>query len=202
MSERTLSRPDTGGLIGFMIAGAIIAILTVGRAVVRISEVLGGADVRVPAEFAGTPAEAPIGPGGAPVTVELDTAVLIAPELPAASVAALVLEQVTVALTIVVVVGALLWLTANIIRGRIFSRTNTALVITAGFAGLIGYCLAPFFANMGANGAFARISDRTFDNVVMSVDLFPLLFLAFLVGLAGTVFGIGDRLRRETDGLV
>ncbi|MFG6444299.1 hypothetical protein ACFXQA_03400 [Microbacterium sp. P07] len=201
-TERTVSRSDSGALVGFMIAGAVIAVWTVVRAVIRIAEVLSGGAVRVPAEFRGTLADAPIGPGGAPVQVELDRAVLVAGELPAASVGALVIEQVVLAATIVIVVGALIWLTSNIVRGRIFSRQNTVLVMTAGLTGLAGYCAVPFFANMGANGAFARLSDRTFDNVVMSVDVFPLLFLAFLAGLVGTVFAVGERLQRETEGLV
>lgn len=201
-TERALSRPDAAALIGFMVSGAIIAVWVVVTAVLRVLEVAPNRDVPVTAVFDGTPAQAPIGPDGAAVTVELATGRLIAPELPVASVAALVLEQIALVATVLVVVGALLWLTKNIVRGTIFSRTNTALVSTAGIAGLVGFCAVPFFANMGANGAFAWISDRTFDNAVMSVDLFPLLLLAFIAALASTVFTVGARLQRETEGLV
>jgi len=201
-TERALSRPDAAALIGFMVSGAVIAVWVVVNAVRRVLEVVPNRDVPVTAVFDGTPAQAPLGPDGAAVTVELATARLIAPELPVASVIALVIEQVALVATVLVVVGALLWLTKNIVRGTIFSRTNTALVSTAGIVGLLGFCAVPFFANMGANGAFAWISDRTFDNAVMSVDLFPLLLLAFIAALASTVFTVGDRLQRETEGLV
>ena len=201
-TERALSRPDAAALIGFMVSGAVIAVWVVVNAVRRVLEVIPNRDVPVTAVFDGTPAQAPLGPDGAAVTVELATARLIAPELPVASVIALVIEQVALVATVLVVVGALLWLTKNIVRGTIFSRTNTALVSTAGIVGLLGFCAVPFFANMGANGAFAWISDRTFDNAVMSVDLFPLLLLAFVAALASTVFTVGDRLQRETAGLV
>lgn len=201
-TERALSRPDAAALIGFMVSGAVIAVWVVVNAVRRVLEVVPNRDVPVTAVFDGTPAQAPLGPDGAAVTVELATARLIAPELPVASVIALVIEQVALVATVLVVVGALLWLTKNIVRGTIFSRTNTALVSTAGIVGLLGFCAVPFFANMGANGAFAWISDRTFDNAVMSVDLFPLLLLAFIAALASTVFAVGDRLQRETEGLV
>ena len=201
-TERALSRPDAAALIGFMVSGAVIAVWVVVNAVRRVLEVVPNRDVPVTAVFDGTPAQAPLGPDGAAVTVELATARLIAPELPVASVIALVIEQVALVATVLVVVGALLWLTKNIVRGTIFSRTNTALVSTAGIVGLLGFCAVPFFANMGANGAFAWISDRTFDNAVMSVDLFPLLLLAFIAALASTVFTVGDRLQRETAGLV
>jgi hypothetical protein len=201
-TEPAVSRPDRGALIGFMIAGAAIAVWTVATAAMRIFEVLPNRNVPVTAVFDGTPAQAPIGPDGAAVSIELATARLIAPELPAASVAALVIEQVVLVAAVLIVVGTLLVLTTNIVRGTIFSRTNTTLVSTAGIAGLLGFCAVPFFANMGANGAFAWISDRTFDNAVLSVDLFPLLLLAFVAALASTVFTVGARLQRETAGLV
>ena len=201
-NDRTVTTSDTVALIAFMVSGAVIAVWTAVTAVARMIEVLPGQDVPVTAVFDGTPAQAPLGPDGAAVTVELTTARIIAPELPAASVAALVIEQVVLLATVLLVVAALLALTANIVRGTIFSRTNTALVTTAGVTGVLGFCAVPFFANMGANGAFARISNRTFDNVVMSVDLFPLLLLGFIAALASTVFTVGARLQRETVGLV
>jgi hypothetical protein len=73
---------------------------------------------------------------------------------------------------------------------------------TAGIVGVLGFAAVPFLGNMGANAAFAQLSDRTFDNVVMSVDLFPYVLGAFVAALAATVFAVGDRLRREAEGLV
>lgn len=197
-----LSRSDAGGMIFFMLAGAAIAVTSVVAAVLRIIEVLPNRDVAVPAEFSGTIAQAPIGPDGAAVPVTLDTATLIAPSLPAASLASIVIQEVIGALAIVIVISALVWLSRNIIVGRVFSRVNTVLVLVAGFTALAGAALVPFFGNMAANGAFAWISDRTFDNVIMSLDLFPFLMLAFLAALGGTVFSIGERMQRDTEGLV
>lgn len=197
-----LSRSDTVGMLFFMVAGAAIAVTSVVVAIARIVEVLPNTNVELPAEFSGTVANAPIGPNGAPVGVTLDVATIVAPSLPAASLVSLVIQQIVGALAIVIVIAALMWLSRNITVGRVFSRTNTVLVLVAGFTALAGAVLVPFFGNMAANGAFARISDRTFDNVVMSADLFPLLMLAFLAALGGTVFSIGERLQRDTEGLV
>lgn len=196
------SRGDTIGLYTFMVAGIAIAGITTWAAVARIIEVLPNRDVRVFADFSGTIASAPIGPDGAPVDIELDTALITAESLPGASVAALVIQQIVLALTVIVVVGCLIWLCRNIIRSQVFSRTNTVLVTTAGFTALAGFALTPFFGNMGANGAFARLSDRTFNNVVLAVDPFALIMVAFVVALASTVFVVGDRMRRDTEGLV
>ncbi len=197
-----LSRGDAIAMGAFMLAGAVIAVATVIASVVRVIEVLPGREVAVFAEFAGTSAEAPIGPGGALVPVVLDTAYVTAPELPGVAVAALVIGQVVLALTVVGVVGCLLVLAWNILRGRMFGKANTLLVATAGMTAVIGYALVPFFGNMGANAAFAAVSDQTFDNVVMSVDLFPLLLLVFVGALATTTFTVGARLQRDTEGLV
>ena len=197
-----VKRGDAISLWIFMVAGVGIAIWAVWSAVVRIVEVLPNQDVAVPAEFAGTMADAPIGPGGAPVAIELDSAIITAPSLPAASLAALVIQQVVIAVVVVGVVVCLVWLARNVSRGIVFSRTNTVLVTTAGFVGIVGFFAVPFFGNMAANGAFAVLSDRTFDNVVISVDLFPLILLTFIAATAATVFGVGERLQRDTEGLV
>ncbi|WP_168186215.1 DUF2975 domain-containing protein [Agromyces badenianii] len=197
-----VKRSDAVGLWIFMIAGIGIALWTVWSAVARIIEVLPNRDVQVPAEFADTTADAPIGVDGGLVAVELDRAVISAPSLPAASLWALVIQQFVFAAAVVAVVVCLVWLARNVSRSRVFSRTNTVLVTTAGFAGLIASFAVPFFGNMAANGAFAVLSDRTFDNVIISVEPFPLILLAFVAALLSTVFAVGERLQRDTEGLV
>lgn len=201
-TPRPVSRADAASMIFFMLAGVVIAAGSIVAAWIRIAEVLPGTDVPVLAEFAGTTADAPIGPDGAPVAVELATAYITAPRLPAASVAALVAQPLVGAIAVVTVVVCLLIVTWNMLRGRIFSRRNTVLVTTAGMTGLVAYGLVPGLGNMGANGAFAVISDRTFSNVVGSVDVAGLFLVAFIAATATLVFTVGDRLRRDTEGLV
>ena len=202
IQTHTIKRGDAMSLWIFMIAGVGIAIWTVWSAVARIVEVLPNRDVSVLAEFSGTTAEAPIGVDGAPIAVELDRAVVTAPALPVASLWALVIQQVVFVVAVLAVVVCLVWLARNVSRSRVFSRTNTVLVTTAGLTGLIGYFAVPFFGNMAANGAFAVLSDRTFDNVILSVEPFALILAAFVAALLSTVFAVGERLQRETEGLV
>lgn len=198
----SITRADAVGLWLFMAAGAVIAAWGIAASVLRIIEVAPNTDVSVLAEFAGTPAEAPIGPDGSSVQVALDQAALTVPSLPGASWAALIIQQVIAAATIGIVVVCLLLLCWAVMRNQVFSRRNTALVAVAGITGTIGFAAVPFFGNMAANGAFARLSDGDFENVVMSVDLMPLFFLAFIAAMAATVFTVGDRLRRDSEGLV
>jgi hypothetical protein len=200
-----LYRPSRGDLVAmwtFLVAGAAIAVGAVVSAVLRIIEVLPNRDVQVAAEFAGTVAEAPIGPDGALLPVILDRATITAETLPTLSLVALVAEPVVAAATVIVVIACLVMLGWSVTRGIVFSRRNTRLVTIAGFTGLLGCAAVPFLANMGANGAFAEVSDRTFDNVVIAVDLAPLFLLAFIAALATVVFSIGERLQRDAEGLV
>lgn len=198
----TLSAPDAVSLGVFVMAGVGIAVWSLINAVLRIIEVVPGREVPVLAVFRDTPATAPIGPDGAAVEVTLEQAWITAPELPAASVWALVIQQVIQAGTIITVVTCLVLLVRRILRGTVFSRGNTALVTIAGLTALVGFALVPFFGNMGANGAFAVLSERTFDNVILTADMLPFIVIAFVAALGSTIFTIGARLQRETEGLV
>ena len=196
------SKWDAAAMWFYVLLGAAFVVGTTVHAVLRVIEVVRNQNVRVFAEFSGTPAEAPIGPDGAPVMVELDTAFVFPPRLPVASVAALVLEQVVVVVAVSVAVGCLLLLVWGVLHGRLFSRRHTALVATATGAALFGMLCAPLFANMGANGAFAWISERTFDNVILTMNPVQWFGVALIGSIATTAFSVGDRLQRDTQGLV
>ncbi|WP_431796198.1 hypothetical protein [Microbacterium enclense] len=202
-TSRVLSRGDTAAFLFFIVLGVGLAVWAVVHSVTRIAEALSGRDVRVSAPFLDTVAQAPLGPGGAPLPVELGIGVIVAPELPIASLWALVIAEVLFAAVVVTVVVLLLLLTADILRGRIFSRRNTGLVAAAGTVTLAGLAGVPFFQNMVANGALARMSDYTYDRGLVQVIELPMLFgAAFVAALASTVFTVGDRLQRDTEGLV
>lgn len=197
-----VSRSDRVGMWLFAAAGVAIGTVLSIRAITRIVEVLPNRDVTVTGEFAGTQAMAPIGPGGDPVGVELKYATVTAPSLPTASLAAIVIQQVIVIVGVITVVTCLVWLTRSIVRGEVFSALNSRLVGIATTAGFVTYVAIPFFGNMAANGAFARISDRDFDNVVASINVSGLVMAGFLAALISTVFAVGDRVRRDADGLI
>lgn len=202
-TSRILSRGDTAGFLFFVVLGVGLAVWVVVHSVIRIVEALPNRDVRVVVPFLDTVAQAPLGPDRAAAPVELGTGVIVAPELPVASLGALVIAELLLAAVVVAVVVLLLLLVADILRGRIFSRRNTALVSAAGTVTLVGLAGVPFFQNMVANGALARMSDYTYDRgPVQIVDLPVLIGAAFIAALAGTVFTVGDRLQRDTEGLV
>ncbi len=205
MSDDQTYRASTGdrrSLQFFALLGAGIAAVVTWRAVARIIEVLPNRDVEVTGYFEGTPATAPIGPGGEPIGVELQRATLTVPSLPAASVGSAVIAQVLLAVGVIVIVTCLIWLTRELAAGRIFSVLTTRLVSVASVTAVVTYAGVPFLNNMAANGAFARLSDRTFDNVPVAADLTGLVVAGFGAALASSVFAIGNRIRRDTVGLI
>lgn len=198
----TLSRADRIGVVVLLGVGLVLAAITIIGAVVRLIESLGGGRIEVLAEFSGTPAEAPIGVDGAPVTVALDTAILSVPDLPLASVISLVIQQVILVAAVLIVAVMLGLLALGILRGIVFSTRHTFYVGTASTAAFFGIVLYPFFGNMAANGAFTVLSEGTFENIVLSVQPLTFIVAAFIAALATTVFSVGARLQRETEGLV
>ncbi|MCM3501309.1 hypothetical protein M3667_05370 [Microbacterium sp. P26] len=200
---RVLSRGDTIGFVLFLIGGVAIAIAAVVQSVIAIAQVLPNRDITLLAPFVATEAQAPLGPDGATVAVQLDSASVTVASLQPAALGALVVSHVLVAVAMVTVVTLLLILCFGILRGRIFSRGHTALVTAAGLVAIAGMYFVPFFHNMAVNGALALLSDGTYDRAVVgTVDLLSIFGVAFVVALAGTAFAVGDRLQRDTEGLV
>lgn len=196
------SRSDRAALWIFVAAGAIIAGTVAVSAAIRIGEFLRGGAVNVAAEFIDQRAAAPIGPGGAEVQLRLDRAILHT-DLPAASVAAGVIGQLILAATFATVILCLILLSRRLVAGKVFGRSSTRLVVTAGMTGLIGSAAVRFFDNMVANGAIALVSDREYSgNAILSITPFPFVVAAFAVALICSVFAIGDRLQRDQEGLV
>jgi len=199
-------RPSLGdriGIIVFIVAGVAIVAWSAVAAASRIVHVLLGEDIPATARFIGVEAEAPIGPGGAMLPVQVQTATVTATHLSSAGVGGAILGQVILFGTIATVVVCLILLARNSLRGRIFSRGNTRLVTATGMTALAGFGLAPVFEGMVANDTIARLSERSFhDYAIVTVEPLPFVLLAFAFGIVSTAYTIGARIQRETEGLV
>src|SRR5690606_15570475 len=103
----TPSRSDMYALLFFMLGGAIIAVGAVVQAVMRMGELAQNNDVRLLARFVDTNAEAPIGPSAASVPVELESAWVTVPSLPADAQGAAIIQEVVFVLTVVTIVTCL-----------------------------------------------------------------------------------------------
>ncbi|EYT56515.1 hypothetical protein H490_0101195 [Leucobacter sp. UCD-THU] len=194
------SRGDRAGLWAFVGAGAAITVATAVFAIMRIVELLGPDPAPVEVRFAGLPIEVPAGSGALPA--ELEAATIRVTDMPVASLAAGVAAPVITALVTAAVSACLIALAISVLRGTIFSRRNTRLVSVAGIVGLVGYAASELCRTMLANGALAWATDRQVDNIVFGVAPAPYILAAFVIALVSTVFVVGERLQRETEGLV
>lgn len=201
MARQNIDRGDR--FAGWFTAGvaAIGGIWILVQAGIRIAEVLRGTDVPVLAPFSGETAPLPIGPGGSPVTVTVEQAVITADGLAPITTASLVLEAVVVALGLLGALACLALLCVNLARGIAFSRLNTRLILWGTVSLLVAWGAGGLFRTMGVNGTFAAVSHHSYDNVIFSADLGP-LFAILALGMVGTAFTVGERLQRDTEGLV
>lgn len=198
--ERTISRGDTAAMMLFIAAGIGITAWTIWNAAARIVELAVGRDVRVMIEFIGSPAEAQLESGALPVS--LDRASVTADSLGAMAAVPGIIGQIAFALTVTGVVACLILLSRNILRGRVFGRGNTRIVMAGGLVGLVGAAVSRFFDNMLANATMAQLTDGPLETAIMSVEPFTFILAAFALAVVGTVFVVGQRLQRETEGLV
>jgi hypothetical protein len=189
-------------MVAFVIAGLAIAAWVAVVAIVRIAELMRGTDVPVLVEFIRGSAEVPLTDGSGTVPVQLDSGVLVAPQLSPIAIVPGVIAQIVLILTVVTVIGCLVLLSRRFLQGRVFSRANTALVSTAGLTGLLGFAAVRFFDNMLANATVSLVTDNRLENAVISVEPFTWVLAAFVVAVISTAFTVGARLQRETEGLV
>ncbi|GAA2911450.1 hypothetical protein JOD62_001829 [Microbacterium keratanolyticum] len=197
--QTALTRGDRIALFAFVAAGAAIAAGSAITAIARIIEIARGTDVPVLVEFTGQ--NATIAHSGGNLDLAIEQGVVLADSLDPIAIVPGILGQLTFLLTILTIVATLVLLSRNILRGRVFSRGNTRLVMIAGVGGLAGFSLAKFFDTMLANAAIAEAAPGL-DNLVMTIAPFTLILGAFAIAAVGTAFTVGDRLQRDTEGLV
>lgn len=199
-------RPSLGdriGIVVFMIVGVAIIVWTAITAISRIVAAVSGAGLPAAAKLIGVEGEAPIGPGGALVPVQLDAISVTATDLSPTGMGGAIIGAAILLGTITTVVVCLILLARNSLRGRIFGQGNTRLITTAGLTALVGFGVGPVFEGMVANEAISRLSDGGFhDYAILTIDPMPFLLLAFGFGIVSTAYSIGARIQRETEGLV
>lgn len=181
---------------------ALAAIAAGGAATVtRLMEVAPGHDIPVLIPLAEETAQLPLGPDGAPVTVDVETAIVTVADPAPATLFALWAQPIAQFIVITAAMAIAAAFMVRLARGRAFER-GTAGLVYAG-AGVIagGWFVESILTTMTTNGALSAISDYTYDAALFEYSLGP--FIAVLVIAAvGVALQIGERLQRETEGLV
>ena len=200
-STTTLSRSDRIGMY-LTVAICVIAAVVVSWVVIqRIAEVAPGTDIPVLVPFMGETAPLPIGPGGEPIDVEVDQAVVTVSDPAPATFFALIAQPVVVGLTTLGGILLLCLFCINLARGRAFSSSTVRIVFTAAGVLIVGWVLGSLFRTMGVNGTLAAVSDGSYEAMLLEFDFAP-LFGTLALAAVGAAFQIGHKLQRETEGLV
>jgi hypothetical protein len=200
-STPTPSKNDRTALWVTIVLGAGAAVVTVGRAVLRIIEIAPNRDVPVPATFADTPAVMPIGPGGADVEVGADRVIMYVSDMPPITLWSLILTEVFYALAAVATIVLVALVIRNIVGGRAFSASTVGLVGAATLVVGIGWILTWLFSTMSANGGASALAGEPGLNTNVQIDPIVLFAIASM-GALTVAFQIGHKLQRESEGLV
>lgn len=195
------SAADRAAIVAFMIVGAVMAVVSVVWSISRVTTVLGAGPVTVPVEFVGT--ETVVDLGGDRVPVAVNTATVTVDTLPAAARVAAVTEALGLLAVVLTVIVCLLLLARATLRGRVFSRGATALVVTASLAGLVGALVLPALGGLVADLTVTELVGPGAHGVVLfAVQPMVIVVAAFAIGIVVTAFAVGARMQRDQEGLV
>lgn len=197
----SLSRSDRVGMYMTIALGVVGAAAVVWTTIARILEVASGRDVPVLVPFIDETAELPIGPDGALVPVAVDQAVVVVPQPAAATQFALIAEPIVVGLSLLAAIVLLCLFCWNLARGRAFHRSTTRIIFAGAGTVIAGWALGSLFTTMTVNGALSAVSEYSYEGVLFSTD-FTAPIVALALGAVGAGFQIGERLRRDSEGLV
>lgn len=197
--EQNLSRSDRNDLRWIMLYGAVAAIAVLIWTVVSVTN-LFPAGVFTPA----VPLEAgavstSLGGGASAVVTEVTVA---APDTPLISVIAAVTVVIVRALTFFGVIACILALCRNISRGITFDRANSRLVSATAITLFVGTLIVQGARMFAINGILASLEHIGEGDISTPMSFWVAYFVAASLGLVAIAFRAGERLQRETEGLV
>lgn len=199
----TVNRKDRTDLWTTIVFAAIAAVVTIAVTVIRLLDLFAVDGIAANGRLDGLDAELPIGPGGASVTGRIHEISFTATEIPALSAGAYAAAIVITGLSYLVVITCILRFCLNLMLGQAFTRQNTRLITATAITILAGTALTAFCNTMGANGAFSSLGDGAVEPYTdVTTEYWVAMFACVALGAVAVAFRAGERLQRETEGLV
>ncbi|QEE60549.1 hypothetical protein FVA74_02415 [Salinibacterium sp. dk2585] len=182
-------------------AGAIAAVIVIVVTVLRMLDLFSvdGIAARVPIPD-GLGAELPL--GGNPVESVVFEAQITSQDLARATVDSLAAAIIIPALAYLAVIGCAIAFCINLMRGRSFTRGNTRLVFATALIVLLGALFTQWATIMGANGTYAALGAEFDGQSAVMDDFWPAYLAAMGIAAVAIAFRRGERLQRDTEGLV
>ena len=205
MTAPSTYRPATAdrvALVVLMLLGAGIVVASAVSFVSTTVGLLGPGPHLVSPTFFDLSGKLPLGPGGADVPAVVTSATVEVPALIAPATGFLIAEAAVQFAAIATVIVCLLILGKRALRGVFFGRSNTALIVTTGFAAIFGVMLPPILGQMGTTEALLDLSEGDFFNFMFALNPVQLFIAVFVFGIIATAYTVGSRIQRETEGLV
>lgn len=185
-------------LIVAAVAGAAVVTLAVRRLIAMFAQA-GATTVEMPTHASGVAfslAE------GADVTGTVTQATVAVPDLPGIVIGSFVLDVVVTTVGYLAVIVLSVILCVRFMRGRFFERGASRLLASISIVLIATPIAGVFFRNMGLNGAFAALGGDFTGASELFWEAAPVYLAAMAVGALAIAFRQGERLRRETEGLV
>lgn len=200
-TTRSLDRADRIGMYISVVLVALVAGLSIYSAVERLREVAGSGPIPVLVPLAGETANLPLGPEGVSVPAEVESAIVHVSDPAPATLFALWAQPIwgVLAMTAGLVLAAMFFL--RLARGKAFSHGAARLAFIGAGVVSVGWLGDTILTNMTTNGALSRLSDYSYDSIVFEVGFLPALGILLIAAIGGAL-QIGERLQRDTEGLV
>lgn len=197
------NRKDRSDLWATIVFAAIAAVGTVVLTVIRLFDLFAVDGIAATGRVDDVEAGIPIGPGGASVTARIHEFSFTATDIPALSAGSYAAAIIITGLAYLVVIACVLRFCLNLMLGQAFTRQNTRLITATAITILAGTALTAFCNTMGANGAFASLGDGAVEpNTAITSGYWVAMFACVTLGAVAVAFRTGERLQRETEGLV
>lgn len=188
----------TSGALDLIVYGVAAAVAALAVAVFRIAEILGpeGPAVTVGADAASTAL-------GLSVSDTVDAVVVRTPDLGVGGRAWMIAAVLLTAVAAIIVATALMRVALAVRRGRVFTGGATRALTVIAITLTIAVFAWPIVDGMGRQHAVQSLGIR-FETLSMLdlLPLLPLLLAAVAAAVLAGAFAQGERLQRDTEGLV
>lgn len=199
-TEPTISRSNRISMYSYAGIGAIAAVAVAAQTIARLVAVAPGHDLEVTVPLRQN-AQLPLGPHGAPVEALVQQAVVTVANPTPATLFALRAQPIVVGASLIAGILLAALFCMRMARGHAFKK-GTALFAYLGAIVLgAGWTLSALFGQMSANGAISAISDHSYDIELFETN-WMVAFGALALGAVGVALQVGERLHRDTEGLV
>lgn len=194
-----------GVVLGMIATGAVSIGVASATGAVGAGIEIFGSPVAVPLPVEDSPMMALAGAQGV-AAAEYTQSVLSLETLDAGARWLLLAEAALPALATMIVCASLWWLGLSLIRQRTFRRSMAPMLGTAAIGLVVAGLLGPLFGALGRAQVVEQLSASgadtgAFRTFLYSADLAPVGW-GIALALVATAFEVGQRLQRETEGLV